>query len=653
MINNTASINYEYIVDPNESSVSKNQSTNEVSVDVINFDVKISKLVDKPFADVNEELNYTITIKNLSDTSINNVIFSDKLDKDATFVPDSLTLNDSKVPNSNPFNGIYIKTMQSKEIATITFKAIVTAIPSNSIIENICSVKFYYYNGTSQYQGSEISNITKTEIKNAKLDISKSVNTDTAVKDQVLKYNIEIINKGNVPANNVVLTDFLDTGLTFIDNSLSINGIIQNGININQPVYLDFINPNKMITIEFNALVTDLQVYKEVDNKAIVNYEYIVNPTKAPVQKTCQSNDVITTIIDELPIHTFNNKDRCSIKANKCICSNSCKNIDNSNFNYDILGTCTPQNLIYINKQIAMSKSWSERDIYEYLKIDNLNGEIDIINSITVSLNIIRERVINTPGIVPISNYENKYITSRQVIVESELEFNIEYISNDTMCTYSQKKLFSSFIVVDNNYNENISASGCIEDLCIIDICSNIITIKGSIILYLSQDSCKNTCNSNYNYYVNEVNSCCNLSNFLTTKDHLWNEFYIENLYSLNNVCSIISIKGGITTIDTKIIDASSSSQNSCENLSLTGKKLAVSMILKLVIFYTDYSSNTRTKILNIPYSNYIMLPNNKFICDDFNIAYCIEDIFATCVDNCLFINTTILMKAKKFIPCN
>ncbi|MEG1142358.1 MAG: hypothetical protein RSE41_07955, partial [Clostridia bacterium] len=652
MINNTAKINYEYVIDPNEPNISKNQSTNEVSVQVIDVNVKINKVVNKSIADINEELIYTITVENLSSISIDNILVSDNLDQDATYIPNSITLNGFKIPNYNPFNGIYINQIQPNDIAIITFKAMATTIPDDSIIENISSVKYYYYNGTSQNQGNEVSNITKTEIKNATIDILKSVNTNVAVKDQVLQYSLEIINKGNVPANNVILTDMLDTGLTFIDNSLSINGVNQPGININQPIYLGTINPNTIINIEFNALVNDLQTFKEVDNKAIVNYEYIVSPSETPRQNTTQSNDVITTIVDELPIHTFDNKDRCLINTNKCICSNACEQRDNSKFNYDILGICTPQDLIYMNTEIAKSKSWTERDIYEFLILDANCGKIDMINSISVSLNIIRQRIINTPGILPISNYENKYITSRKVIVESELEINIDYMSNNRMCTHTQKKLLSSFIVVDNNYNKNISVKGCVEDLSIIDICNNIVTIKGSIILYLSQDNCNDIGNSNYNYYVNEVSSCGSLSNFLTNKDKLWNEFFIETLPSLNNICSIVSIKGAITTIDKKIIATPSSTQNSYENLSLTGKKLAVSMVLKLVISYTNTSSNTNTKVLNIPYSDYIMLPNDTFICDNFNIIYCIEDIFAACVDNSLFINTTILMKAKKFIPC-
>ena len=652
LVNNTAIINYEYVVDPNDPKISKDQSTNEVSVNVINIDVKISKLVDKTFADINEELNYTITVENLSNVPINNILVSDTLDKDATYVPNSLTLNGFPIPNSNPFNGVYINTMQANDIAIIAFKAIALTIPADSIVENISSVKFYYYNGISQAQGNEVSNVTETEIKNATIEVLKAVNTDVAVKGQILRYSITLINKGNTPASNVILTDLLDPGLTFVDNSLSINGINQPGININQPISLGIIDPNTIITIEFNALVADLQLYQEVDNKAIVNYEYTVDPNNPPIQKTSQSNNVITTVVDDIPIHSFKNKDRCLINSKKCICSNSCEQVDNSEFNYDIFGACTPQDLIAINKQIAISKSWTERDIYDYINIDISSGNIDMINYISVSLNIIRQRVINTPGLVPISNYENKYITSRKVIVESELEINIEYMSNDTVSTYSHKKLFSSFIVVDNSYNENISVDGCVEDLSIIDICNNIITVKGSIILYVSQGDCDNTSNSNGNYYVNEVASCGNLSNFLTSKDNLWNEFFIETLSCPNDICSIISIKASITTIDKKIITTPSTTQNNYENLSLTGKKLVVSMILKLVISYTDTSSNPKTKALNIPYSDYIMLPNDKFICNNFDIIYCIEDIFAACTNNCLFINTTILMKAKKFIPC-
>lgn len=650
LIKNIATIDYQYRVDPNSPPIQKSQSTNEVLVPVIDINIRINKSVDKEFADINDILTYTITVQNKSTVAVSNMVVSDQLDPEATYIEGSLKLNGSPVANTNPFNGVYISSLQPNTTAIITFEAKATAIPSDNTVDNVASVKYYFNSGGTQVEGNKVSNPTQTRINNATLNIIKCVDDQTVVKGQVLEYTILITNTGNVSAINSTLIDVLDPRLDFVDNSLSINGVNKPGMNIKQPIFLGTIIPNETVTIKFNALVIDANIYDKIDNQSIVNYQYVVNPLYNPVKKVARSNEVVIVVIEEVPVHTFKNKDRCSTTNKKCMCSNSCNTcVDNSEFSYDVLGICDAQDYININKQIGITKSWTEQDIYTCLETENTFGEIELVNSISGSAKIIRQRVINTPGIIPISNYENKQTSSKKVIVECELEFDVEYVYNNKVYNKIQKQLFSSYIIVDNSYAENISVDACIEDISIVDICGNMINLKSSVMLYVSTEDCNEVCDTNNNYYVNESLGC---GNFLTVNDKLWSQFFIESVSPATNICNINSIRGTITTTDKKVVTTPNKSQNSCENLISSNKKLVVCMILKLVISYTDQLSNCKTTIVDVPYSYCIALPNDNIIYKNFDINYCIEDIFAICLDNCLFINTSVIMKAKKVVCC-
>ncbi|MDR4299535.1 hypothetical protein, partial [Bacillus anthracis] len=57
-----------------------------------------------------------------------------------TFIENSVTINGTPVPNARPDTGINIGTLSAGSVATITFKVLVTSIPSNSTIINSASV---------------------------------------------------------------------------------------------------------------------------------------------------------------------------------------------------------------------------------------------------------------------------------------------------------------------------------------------------------------------------------------------------------------------------------------------------------------------------------------------------------------------------------
>ncbi len=61
------------------------------------------------------------------------------------------------------------------------------------------------------------------------LNVMKSVNTLQAGVGDTLTYTILIQNTGTVPATNIVFQDPIPSGTVFVANSVTINGVVQQG----------------------------------------------------------------------------------------------------------------------------------------------------------------------------------------------------------------------------------------------------------------------------------------------------------------------------------------------------------------------------------------------------------------------------------------
>ena len=61
------------------------------------MDPTITKTVDKPTASIGEVLTYTVTINNVSETSISNVVFSDTIPEGSTYIVASFNVDEVSV----------------------------------------------------------------------------------------------------------------------------------------------------------------------------------------------------------------------------------------------------------------------------------------------------------------------------------------------------------------------------------------------------------------------------------------------------------------------------------------------------------------------------------------------------------------------------
>ncbi|MGL4655755.1 MAG: DUF7507 domain-containing protein, partial [Sarcina sp.] len=322
-IKNKAKVNYSYTVDPSKpNGVSKEAESNVVVTTVNYADISsltggVSKSVDKIYTDLNEELLYTVTLKNKGNVDATNVIVKDTIPKNTVLVQNSVLINNVPVFGADPSRGINVGILKPNEMAIVSFKVLVTSIPNNKFIENEALVSYNYTktpiepNGES---GNAITNIVKTEVKVGEITpgtipigpdgkpkpptggFVKTVDKSYVKLNDIVTYTFTITNSGNIPVNDVYLSDLIPSDMEFVKESFSIDGVIDKTINGTTAANIGTIDSLKSKIVSFKVKVVTVPDNNVIDNKGLLEYSYVVDKNKPPVKKEVSSNIAKITV---------------------------------------------------------------------------------------------------------------------------------------------------------------------------------------------------------------------------------------------------------------------------------------------------------------------------------------------------------------------
>ncbi|KIV76775.1 internalin, putative [Bacillus mycoides] len=299
-ITNQSGTTFQYTYDPSKPAVMQMVASNTVQTTINNASIAATKSADKQFANVNDIITYTTTLTNSGNTLASNVIFTDVIPNGTSFIPNSVTINGNTLPNVNPANGIAIDPINPNANTTISFQIKVNSIPSPNPIPNQSNTMYQYIVNPNLPPASSntVSNVITTQINNATIVATKSVNTLTAAIGDIVTYTIAVTNTGNIPASATVLMDGLGAGASFIQNSVTINNVPQPGLDPSLGVHLADIPPGDTVFITFQAQILAIPPSGTLTNNALVNYEYTVNPNQSPAVGSTITNTTVTPIID-------------------------------------------------------------------------------------------------------------------------------------------------------------------------------------------------------------------------------------------------------------------------------------------------------------------------------------------------------------------
>lgn len=154
----------------------------------------------------------------------------------------------------------------------------------------------------------------------------------------------------------------------------------------------------------------------------------------------------------------------------------------------DVAGLCIPADTTEV---ISLTPYWKQMHISESLQIPAQKPDLEQINSVDVSVSILRAEVIKTPrsyddtGAVPVAqpNLEGRLLSGRKLIVEGQLCQKVVYTALEATQPLHSAHFyvpFSAFIVVpeeitftgpngeaivEDSFDVRFDVNACVEDV--------------------------------------------------------------------------------------------------------------------------------------------------------------------------------------------
>lgn len=303
LITNDATLDYFYVIDPiegtiQEGTVSTNTVETQVNEAIIDNGQGFTKTVTTHLAQVGDTLMYTLSVQNTGNVTANNVVVTDTLPIGTAFIVGSILLDGVSVPQGNPqFTGVKIGDVPPGQLHTITFMVFVASIPNLIVVENDATVNFDYLldptDPLSDVPGMGNSNTVLTDIKGGGSTLTKTAPSFAAAGDTVT-YTFVVANNNLDTMFDFVLFDSIPSSTTFIDGSVTLNGVAQSG-NPSVPTGVSLGDLEQGVsTITFAVKVNTGSDIAPLVNTGLASYFYV--PGCTICQRSLQSNTVVTTI---------------------------------------------------------------------------------------------------------------------------------------------------------------------------------------------------------------------------------------------------------------------------------------------------------------------------------------------------------------------
>jgi len=171
-------------------------------------------------------ITYTLNYRNTGSTNLTNVAITDVIDSKTTFITNSCAFNPQNAgytcayTDANKTLSVTLGTLAAGATGSVTFQVSANAGTSGTVL-NTATI-------TSTETGPIISNRVQVVISSGggvvinltpNLNITKTVSKNIVNPNDTVTYTVNFSNTGSVPATGVVITDVLDTNLTYVDAS--------------------------------------------------------------------------------------------------------------------------------------------------------------------------------------------------------------------------------------------------------------------------------------------------------------------------------------------------------------------------------------------------------------------------------------------------
>ncbi len=294
-----------------------------LQIDSKGANVEITKSADKTYADVGEEITYTLVLQNTGAVDALNVTITDLLPPSTVLVPNSVTVDGTPYAGALP---VVIPTITPDQSVTVTFKVTVNSLPVVNPIFNIARAD-YEFNPFAGYTATGFSNSNPVAVFIIVRQVTnvKSVDKTVAAIGDILTYTSVITNTGSIPVTNVVFKDEIPEGTAFVDGSVTIDGVSYPAYDPAAGFFAANLIPQASVTVTFQVQINE-ETDTTVQNQSNAAFDFVL-PDGQTVAAEQDSNIVTTEINSPTPppvITIFCHC--CDCDCCSCNCCNQCGN---------------------------------------------------------------------------------------------------------------------------------------------------------------------------------------------------------------------------------------------------------------------------------------------------------------------------------------
>lgn len=241
---------------PGGGTVPGEQDSNIVTTEVITTTFSKVKSTADNFIREGENTTQSITLTNNTSFIIKNMFFNDTLAAGASHVAGTVMIDGVNYPTYDLIAGFNLPDLPQGASTTISYTLLADNPKTQDTIDNFATINYSVddpVSGTRNF--TENTNTVTFAVISTRLDIVKSVDKAVAVSGETLNYTSIITNNGSQTATNLVFSDVLEAGLTFVANSVKIDGVTFPGYNPKTTFALPNLNPGESVRVDFQALV--------------------------------------------------------------------------------------------------------------------------------------------------------------------------------------------------------------------------------------------------------------------------------------------------------------------------------------------------------------------------------------------------------------
>lgn len=203
-----------------------------------------------------ETARQTVTITNNSQVNLYNLIFSDTLSQGATYVAGSVAVNGVDQPSYDLSAGFPLPDLAIGQAVVVSYTIRANDPMTQSPVTNFATLA---YTVTDPARGpvnfSEDTNTVELPVVSNRITVVKSVDKTVAEKGDNLHYTSVITNTGTLNKINLVFTDQIPAGTTFVAGSVRINGVNYPAYNPQNGFPLPDLAPGSAVNVEFDVTV--------------------------------------------------------------------------------------------------------------------------------------------------------------------------------------------------------------------------------------------------------------------------------------------------------------------------------------------------------------------------------------------------------------